>query len=274
MRTIRVGLGSWPSAAPYTWPLRSGMIAWPHSELIVDDAAALDERMALKTLTIALVSPEAYLWHQADWVASPAHALTAARPGASAALLVSRHDLALLDGTEMAVPPASGSEPTLLAALLRDRYDLVVTTVPRRGPIDKLLQEFPAALLVGERALLTAQRLPEGVRAYDLGDVWRDLTGLPYPVGLWAAQRTWASDHADAWMDAQRLIGQARDLSLLMIDPLIEEQRRRLPLSDQTLRTHLAAYDYQVRPALTAALQRFAQLAGLPAPREPFQTDR
>ena len=272
-RPIRLGLGSWPSAIPYSWPLQQGLIAWP-GEIAVADAAEIDERMALGSLTVGLVSAEAYLRHQDTWLRSDRLALLAQGPHAQAAVLFSRHDLALLDGTTFAVQPAAGGERALLEALMRSEHSLVISTAERRGPLDLVLRDFPAVLMVGERALLTAQNLPVDVRAYDLTDLWLKSTNLPYPVAVWAAQRTWAEDHPQVWTDLERLISQARDMGLFIFDTVLEDWCRRHPIQPAALRQHLAAYRYEIDDSCIAAMTRLAQIAGLPLPKGPGDVPR
>ncbi|MBC7543749.1 MAG: hypothetical protein H7338_13565 [Candidatus Sericytochromatia bacterium] len=267
MRPIRLGLGAWPSAVPFAWPLQRGMIAWP-GEIVVADAAEIDERMALGGFHIGLVSAATYLRHQADWVRSAQLALVASGPQAQAAVLFSRHDLSLLDGTTFAVQPAAGGERALLEALMRAEHALVISTVERRGPLEILLRDNPAALMVGERALLTAQNLPDGVQAHDLTDLWHHATQMPFPVAVWVAKRTWREDHASEWADAQRLISQARDMGLFMLEAVLADWCSRRPIQPEALGRHLAAYRYEVDATFLPALTRLAQLAGLPPPAE------
>lgn len=272
-RLIRLGVGDWPSALPFAWPLQQRLLT-VGGELVVADAADIDERMAMGTLTAGLVSAAAYLRHADRYRRSQTIGLMATGPGAQAAVLFTRHDLALLEGTTFAVQPAAGGERALLEALLRAEHALVVATEERRGPLALVLKDFPAVLMVGERALVTAQNVPEGIVAHDLTDWWHRETGLPFPVGVWVAQRQWAEDHPEAWATVQREAAQARDLALLMQDAMLAEWCSRRPMSPEALGRHLAAYAYEPGGRVVAALTRFAQMAGLPLPPEAADVDR
>jgi predicted solute-binding protein len=272
-RLIRLGVGDWPSALPFAWPLQHHLLA-VSGELVVADAADIDERMAMGVLTAGLVSAAAYLRHAERYQRSAHVGLMATGPGAQAAVLFSPHELSLLEGATFAVQPAAGGERALLEALLRSEHALVVATEERRGPLNLVLRDFPAVLMVGERALVTAQNLPEGVTAHDLTDWWHRETSLPYPVGVWVAQRQWAEDHPEAWTTVQREVAQARDLGLLMQDAMLSDWCTRRPMRPEALRRHLAAYSYEPGGRFTAALTRFAQLAGLPLPPGDDHVDR
>jgi predicted solute-binding protein len=272
-RLIRLGVGDWPSALPFAWPLQQRLLSLS-GELVVADAADIDERMAEGMLTAGLVSPAEYLRH-ADRYRRSAHlGLMATGPGAQAAILFSRHALSLLEGATFAVQPAAGGERALLEALLRAEHALVVETEERRGPLALVLRDFPAVLLVGERALLTAQNLPAEVSAHDLTDWWHQATGLPYPVGVWVAQRQWAEDHPEAWQQVQREVAQARDLGLLMQEAMLADWCERRPIRPEAMSRHLGAYSYEPGGRFGAAMTRFAQLAGLPLPPGDDHVDR
>jgi predicted solute-binding protein len=266
-RPIRLGVGDWPSALPYAWPFQQHLLT-PTGEVILSAAADIDERMGMGTLTAGLVSAAAYLRHADRYRRSDQVGLLATGAGAQAAVLFCRHDLSLLEGATFAVQPAAGGERALLEALLRSEHALVVGTVEKRGPLAVVLQDFPAVLMVGEKALLTAQHLPDGVTAHDLTDWWQRAAGLPYPVAVWVAQRQWAEDHPETWETVQREIAQARDLALLMRDALLGDWCARRPIRPETMARHLAAYAYAPGDSFLPALTRFAQMAGLPRPPE------
>ena len=82
----------------------------------------------------------------------------------------------------IAVDRASRTSVALLRVLLAELYDRhpdLHVTEPRPG---ELFAHYDTALVIGDRALQTPER---GVHAYDLGALWREMTGLPFVYAAW-----------------------------------------------------------------------------------------
>lgn len=87
--------------------------------------------------------------------------------------------------TRVAVDPASRSSVWLLRVLLKRRYGIEPEFYPR--PAGAKLSEHEAMMLIGDEALWYASRHPQPV--WDLGEAWREMTGLPFVYAVWALQR-------------------------------------------------------------------------------------
>ena len=127
-----------------------------------------------------------------------------------------------------------------------------VPFLPASADLDAMLDRADAAILIGDPALLALEeranrfeRTGEELVYHDLGQEWRSLTGLPFVSAVWcaAAPRSPASGAPSPNVPfddtlAQDFI-QSRIHGLQNIDALASEWSRKLPISEQTLRTYL-----------------------------------
>jgi chorismate dehydratase len=116
-----------------------------------------------------------------------------------------------------------------------------VPFVPMAANLDRMLERADAAIIIGDPALLALEeranrfeRTGEELVYHDLAHEWRALTGLSFVSAVWGIACSGVLDESIA----QDFI-QSRDHGLEHIDALVEEWSRRLPISEQTIRSYL-----------------------------------
>ncbi len=117
----------------------------------------------------------------------------------------------------------------------------------------------PALLALEQRAAIEAQAGP--CRWYDLAELWREHTGLPWVAAVWAV-RPEAVPTAAA---AERLTADltaSRDHGLAHIDELVHEWMPRIALAPTTIETYLTRNIHYILDAdCVRAIQTFRALA-------------
>jgi chorismate dehydratase len=118
-----------------------------------------------------------------------------------------------------------------------------VPFLPMAGDLDTMLERADAAIVIGDPALLALEeranrfeRTGEDLAYHDMAGEWRGLTGLPFVSAVWAMTGRGPVDHAIA----DDFI-QSRDHGMKNIEALTAEWSRKLPLSEETIRTYLTA---------------------------------
>jgi chorismate dehydratase len=116
-----------------------------------------------------------------------------------------------------------------------------VPFVPMAADLDRMLERADAAIVIGDPALLALEeranrfeRTGEDLVYHDLAEEWRAATGLPFISAVWSAARGKVSVDGLA-NDFVR----SRDNGLGHIDAIAEEWSRRMPLTEQTIRSYL-----------------------------------
>jgi chorismate dehydratase len=152
-------------------------------EFSVAEPASCARQLATGAATAALV-PVATLPFLKDVEAL--HELGVACHGAvRSVLLVSRVDPERI--ATLAVHGASRSSVVLARLWLAERWGVRPVLVPSEPPLDGMLADADAAVIIGDPALAVHGR--SGFLEIDLGQAWAELTGLPFVFALWVATR-------------------------------------------------------------------------------------
>ncbi|HEY1159200.1 MAG TPA: menaquinone biosynthesis protein [Terracidiphilus sp.] len=166
-------------------------------------------------------------------------------------LLVRRASQPLAALRSVAADIASRTTLAYARILFHNWGNADVPFLPQAADLDAMLDRADAAILIGDPALLALEeqanrfeRTGENLVYHDLGHEWYSLTGLPFVSALWcAAPRPAGSGVPSPTQPFDDTIAQdfiqSRIHGLQNIDALAAEWSRRLPISEQTLRTYL-----------------------------------
>jgi len=122
-----------------------------------------------------------------------------------------------------------------------------VHLMPMAADLDSMLEHADAAIVIGDPALMALEeranrfeRTGEELVYHDLAEEWRNMTGLPFVSAVWGA--TALSVAASGGPLDESIAGdfiKSRDHGLENIDALVGHWSRRLPLSEETIRSYL-----------------------------------
>lgn len=159
---------------------------------------------------------------------------------------------------EIAVDRGSRSSVALLRVLLAELYgtepDLHICE-PRP---ESLFTHYDTVLVIGDRA---DEVDPAGLHVYDLGEMWQQLTGLPFVFAAWVMSTSMST--ADARRGKLiRVLTEARDLGFSRLEELADrESKRRRIERDSFLSYWRDSIHYSMGEAELAGLRKFAELA-------------
>ena len=173
-------------------------------------------------------------------------------------LLFSRVEMGRLAGEEIGVTKQTATSSALLDILLRKAFGVQNFTYTE----DDLYSRPTAYLSIGDEALYLRKRLRSfpGYKAYDLGELWYDWTGLPFVYALWVIRGD---------IDETLASGLARDIAFALVanlndlEGLVEEKRRRIGLSRAEATSYVRGFVYRMGPAEKSGLARFRELLGV-----------
>lgn len=167
-----------------------------------------------------------------------------------------RHPSAL-DGAVVAVPSASATSVVLLKALLRERW----RARPRffwfdQAREDPFARGADAALFIGDVALRTDLHAAARHR-FDLGEEWRDETGLPFAFAVWQAS---VADGAKL-RELHGLLMESRRYGLENREALAERHASRFGLDASMLADYWGSLSYEFDAPMRSGLQAFFEMA-------------
>ncbi len=103
-------------------------------------------------------------------------------------LLFSRIPIDKLNNHAIGLTAESDTSVNLLRIIMARGYGFVNDFRRTTLPLREALQTFSALLLIGDSAL-RARGESQDLHVYDLGELWRDMTGLPFVFALWIVTR-------------------------------------------------------------------------------------
>jgi chorismate dehydratase len=260
----RVGHIQFLNCVPLYWGLaRTGALL--DLELTKDTPEKLSTQLVEGDLDVGPITLMEYLRHADQLVALPDIAVGCDGPVMSC-VIVSQLPLDRLHGERVALGSTSRTSVRLAELLLSEQYG--VTPDYYRCPPDLalMMQEAQAAVLIGDAALRAslheAPRL--GLQVHDLGQMWKDWTGLPFVFAVWAARRDFYEAQPEAVHEVHRAFLASRDLSLEEVRKVAEQAARWESFDEELLRRYFTTLDFSLGPEQLAGIAEFARRVGFP----------
>jgi chorismate dehydratase len=104
-----------------------------------------------------------------------------------------------------------------------------------------------------------------GLTVTDLGQEWRDWTGLPMVFAVWAVRRDFAADHPGLVKDVHEAFLRSRDLCLSELDEVAASAARWEPFDAPTLASYFRTLDFSLADRQVGGLREFAARAAAEA---------
>jgi chorismate dehydratase len=260
----RVGHIQFLNCVPLYWGLaRTGALL--DLELTKDTPEKLSAQLVEGSLDIGPITLMEYLKHADQLVALPDIAVGCDGPVMSC-VIVSQVPLSQLDGQRVALGSTSRTSVRLAELLLAERYGVAPDYYRCPPDLALMMQEAQAGVLIGDAALRAslhdAPRL--GLEVHDLGQMWKDWTGLPFVFAVWAARRDYLATHPDAVQDVHRAFLSSRDLSLEEVAKVAEQAAHWEAFDQDLLRRYFTTLDFSLGAEQLAGIAEFARRVGFP----------
>lgn len=268
----RVGHIQFLNCLPLYWGLvRSGALL--DVELTKDTPDRLNDMLVAGDLDIGPISLVEYLRNADDLVLLPDIAVGSDGPVLSVNL-VSQVPLGTLDGRRVALGSTSRTSVLLARMWLSEVHGVEPDYFVCPPDLTTMLLEADAAVLIGDAALRASYDAPRrGLAVYDLGQVWRDWTGLPMVFAVWAARRDYAAANPGIVKDVHAAFIRSRDEALEHVDEIAEQASRWEVFDAATLATYFRTLDFSLGARQVEGLVEFGRRAALagavPAPVTP-----
>jgi chorismate dehydratase len=272
LRRPRVGHIQFLNCLPIYWGLmRSGALLGV--DLHKDTPDHLTAALLDGDLDIGPISLVEYLRRPESLLLLPDLAVGSDGPVLSVNL-VSTVEPRRLDGARVALSSTSRTGALLARMLLEDRYGVRPHYFTCPPDLTEMLLEAEAGVLIGDAALRARHEAPErGLVVTDLGEAWRDWTGLPMVFAVWAVRRDFAARHPGLVKDVHDAFLASRELCLAELDTVATVAARWEPFSAGTLAAYFRALDFSLGPRQIAGLREFAARAAAAGQAPPLPSD-
>ncbi len=252
---MRLGRIPWINCYPVYGAIDRGLVTVP-AGIVSGTASDLNDLMAAGELDLSVVSAVEYARNAAAYHLLPDLAISCDGPVHSVRLF-SKRPLTELDNATVLLSSSSRTSVLLLELLARHRWGVSprwATVRAEAGDLSQLAQ-FPhdAVLVIGDAALVLAS---QGLYPYeaDLGEAWKEWTGLPFVFAVWAARRQ--ADQGLVRATHERLI-ESRNWGLQHLDLLADQAWATTGIDRQVCRAYLGDLDWRFSYRHLAGLTDF-----------------
>jgi chorismate dehydratase len=272
MRRPRVGHIQFLNCLPIYWGLvRGGTLL--DIELTKDTPDNLNDALVRGDLDIGPISLVEYLRNADQLALLPGIAIGSDGPVLSVEL-VSQVPLADLDGRRVALGSTSRTSVLLARMWLEQVHGVHPEYFTCPPDLTTMMLEADAAVVIGDTALRATHEHGSGERGltvHDLGQAWRDWSGLPMVFAVWAARRDYAEANPGLVKDVHQAFLASRDDALANIEQVAEQASRWEVFDAASLATYFRTLDFSLGERQVEGLKEFGRRAGMPV--EPVFVD-
>jgi chorismate dehydratase len=261
-RKPRVGHIQFLNCMPIYWGLvHSGALL--DIDLVKDSSERLGERLVAGDLDIAPIPVATFLKHSEDLVVLEGPAVGSDGPVMSCNL-ISQLPFEDLDRQRVALGSTSRTTVQLARLLLRERYRVTPDYFTCPPDLSLMMQEAPAAVLIGDPALRAALHdVPRhGLHMLDLGQAWKDWTGLPMVFAVWAVRREYLAAHPDLVREVHHAFLRSVELAVSEVDKVAAQVARWEVFDAAELEKYYTSLDFSFGPRQLAGVREFARQIG------------
>ncbi|MEA3466493.1 MAG: menaquinone biosynthesis protein [Thermodesulfobacteriota bacterium] len=223
--------------------------------------SVLNKMLAQGQLDVSPSSSFEYARSYQDYLLLPGLSISALH-AVKSVFLFSPIPIEQLKGRRIYLTGESATSVNLLKVLLSEFYgwDQVSCLVPQQ-PVEVLLQQGEPVLLIGDRALMVANAEDAGQRfQYDLAELWRHHTGLPFVFALWIVRRKAFATLTEELNQLQQQLIASHQMAFGNLDVLAAQTRQRDWINTKQLVDYWQSISYRLDDHHLEGLRLFFKL--------------
>lgn len=240
----KIGLIKFTNCLPVNFYLEKERVE--QAEYIYGTPAELNKLLAEGKIDFAPVSAFEYLRNKKNYF-NIGNACISSDGECGSVFLFSKRKIEDLKGCKIGLPGDSATSIAMLRVILRERGITSENTEFKQhgynGGIDGVLSSgFDAALFIGDNALKANNSAHNPCNVYDLGRLWKDMTGYPAVFGMFSARNAWINENPELFEKFNNMINKAIETSLeLYFNEIINIASKNLRLEKEVMEDYLSA---------------------------------
>lgn len=253
----RLGRVKYINCEPVYYGIERGAIQ-AACQVVDGTPSELNRMLREGDLDLSVISTIEYARHPDRYLILPDLAIASDGPTESV-LFLSRVSPSNLDGKLILLNKDSLTSIFLVKLLLTRMFRVAPRYLHTNAPAtDMLPDDIAAVLMIGDPALRARGRLPYTL---DLGQAWKDLTGLPFVFAIWAVRRDYYRDHREETHRLHAALLDSKRYSLARLDEISEAVYQRVGLSREACSTYLKErLSFDLTPRHLEGLQHFLSM--------------
>jgi chorismate dehydratase len=251
--TVRIGMVNYLNTAPIYEKWKSSV--QPENWILVEDhPAALNKKMAEGQIDLGFISCYEYGLHPEKYKILSGISVSANGPVGSI-ILFSHVPMNQLDKA----PVLFSSQSETLIGLVKILLEKFQNVHPcyLTDEIQRINDEdCKAVLAIGDDALRLAEKSTY-LYEYDLVDIWKRETGLPFVFAVCAVREEFCTNHPEILTEIHRELIRCRDEGTGDLEAICEFSASRIPMSKKKCYQYLSAIEYDLGAQKRKALETY-----------------
>ncbi len=232
---LNMGRISYINASPVYYGLDHGLApGW--LTLVTDVPAALNQKIIAGDIDISPISAAHYALHHKDLLLLPDFSISCHGPVMSV-ICAADYPLDDLTGKTVMFSRESATGAAFLKMIFARRGIRPKFRVGPVGDITAIPPDVDAVMVIGDAAL-TQPWKSRFVHLYDLGQLWYEMTRLPFVFAVWVVRRAYAAAHPGQVARALDLLIASREAGYAHLDTVIDAGRAKLGLDRQIVKDY------------------------------------
>lgn len=249
----RIGMVKYLNTAPIHEKWKTSVKA-DNWQMVEAAPSALNRQLAEGQIDLGFVSCYAYAAHPNDYKILSGLSISANGPVGSV-FLFSHVPMEHLNGVPVLLTSQSETSVSLVKIILEDfhhvRPEYVVGDVLATGGL-----EYKAILAIGDEALRLVDKATY-LYQFDLGDIWKRETGLPFVFSVCAVREEFCKSHPEMLVAIHRELLRCRDEGKEDLKAICQLTAARIPMSEKRCYEYLIAIEHDLNAQKRKALETF-----------------
>lgn len=252
---VRIGMVNYLNMAPIYEKWKSSVMEQEWT-LVEAPPACLNTKLSSREIDLGFVSCFEYANHPDKYKILSGLSISANGPVGSV-FLFSNVPLDQLGGSHVLLTAESATSVRLVKIVLEEFHS--VSPEYTVGALkDADLKEFEAVLAIGDDALRLVDT-SSFLYQFDLGDIWKRETGLPFVFAVCAVQQEFCDQHPEVLGKVHQELLRCRDEGVEDLDTICDISASRIPMERDRCHAYLKAIEYDLSQTKREALERFFQ---------------
>ena len=251
---VNLGRIVYMNVAPVYYGLDNGLKPdWLN--IVSAPPSILNNMMVKNELDISPVSSVAYAKNQDEWLLLPDLSISCFGRVMSV-ILVSKKPFEKLTNNKVIITDKSAAAAELLKLLFSiKRVKPVFETMPIQCP-DEIKKSADAALIIGDKALKEKWELHFD-HVFDLGQMWLELTDLPFVFALWAVRKSFADKQPEVISSIIKLFDISKEQGKKKLEDIAAKASEILGIDIGICRKYYELLNYNLDPLQLKGLTSF-----------------
>lgn len=209
--------------------------------LVPDVPAALNRQIKAGEIDVSPISAAFYAMNHEQLLLLPDLSISCDGDVLSV-ICASRFPLDELTGKTVMFSNESASGASFLKMIFEQRGIKPHYTVGNAGSIAGIPEAVDAVMVIGDAALTQPWDQRFSYR-YDLGGLWKEMTGLPFVFAVWVVREAYARAHPQKVTDCLKLLRESRSVGDRHLNEIIADGEKKLGLSRQRIADYYNCLD-------------------------------